>query len=56
MRKTQREPGTRVFEFKKQAVPGSTTLDPVVQSWLDNVIIPILLKKLRQEWNAEKAA
>jgi hypothetical protein len=34
----------------------SKELDPVTKGWLDNVIIPILLKKLRQQWNEEKVA
>ncbi len=31
-------------------------LDPKTKAWLDNVIIPILLKELRQEWSLEKVA
>ncbi len=56
MRKTQREPGTRVYEFTKKAVPGQAALDPVTLAWLDNLIVPILLRKLRAEWNQKKAA
>ena len=34
----------------------SDELDPMTEQWLDNVIIPILLKKLRKEWEAENVA
>jgi hypothetical protein len=57
MRKTMRDADQRRGSSALQVVrtkPGD--LDPEIKSWLDKVIIPILLKKLRQEWNEEKAA
>ena len=56
MRKTQRDSGSRVVEFKKNTVEGHAKLDPFTKAWLDKVVIPILVKKLRQEWNEEKTA
>jgi hypothetical protein len=56
MRKTMRDADQRRGSSGLQVVrtkPGD--LDPEIKSWLDKVIIPILLKKLRQEWNEEKA-
>jgi hypothetical protein len=57
MRKTMRDANPRRGSSALQVVrtaPGD--LDPEIKSWLDKVIIPILLKKLRQEWNEEKVA
>jgi hypothetical protein len=57
MRKVMRDAAPRQSSAEVTALnPKPGELDPVVKAWLDNVIIPILLKKLRQEWNEEHAA
>ncbi len=40
----------------RESVSPSNELDAITREWLDSVIIPILLKKLRQEWETEKVA
>lgn len=56
MRKTQREAAPRLSRSQENAVSSHQGLDPVAKEWLDELVIPILLKKLRQEWYKEKAA
>ena len=40
----------------RESANRSNELAPSTKDWLDNVIIPILLKKLRQEWETENVA
>jgi len=40
----------------RESVSPSKELDAMTREWLDSVIIPILLKKLRQEWETENVA
>jgi hypothetical protein len=40
----------------RESANRSNELDPMTKEWLDIVIIPILLKKLRQEWGTENVA
>ena len=57
MRKATRDAAQRRMKLVPLEVSSvSGSLDPEVKAWLDNVVIPILLKKLKQEWEQEKVA
>lgn len=55
--RTQREVQRRCRQPRRpRRDQSSQNVSPAVKAWMDNVIIPILLQKLRNEVEVEKAA